>query len=346
VSSSIRELQEYTDSFVDLIQEGQIEKEFNDYAIRLYNLQRKSSVYGKLADRDVSSWEEIPCLPISVYKHATVISFPELELDNVVACFRSSGTTQSNRSSHYMFDLEPYSAASTKGYVDAVHPVWQGSNTYGLSAPLNPYDSSLVSMMSFVVNKWIQTDFSQEEIAGLREELEHSSGYESSLFGTTIALYDVSLMGFEPLRDCELTVVETGGMKGRDFGVLTSHDLSMRIRDSFRPKKMLREYGMSELSSQLYGEVLVDTDVVEYKAVPWMKYRIVDPVSGEEVKRGEEGIIQFYDLANVWSCGFVQTEDMGRITDDEGLILLGRAQGAAEKGCSMTFAQVMEKINE
>lgn len=343
--SNIEELDEYSNDLIRLIKNKSTEQNFQKLAIRLYDLQKHSRVYGKLASGSVTSWEEIPCIPISIYKHAKVVAYtPEDEV--AIACYRSSGTTQANRSMHYVLKKEPYRTASRWGYFNAVHTDAE-SQVYGLSAPLNVQESSLIAMMQFVINRHVQTDFSEESIEQFRKNLFISAELEeTSLFGTTLALNDVAMMSAEDIPLNNLIVVETGGMKGRDFGSLTSRDLSENIRHSFGCSRVMREYGMSELSSQLYGEVREDSDVVEYSAVPWLKYRIVNPTTGEEVSKGEEGLIQFYDLANVWSCGFVQTEDMGRITDDNKLILLGRAKGAAEKGCGMTFAQAMEKIND
>jgi len=165
------------------------------------------------------------------------------------------------------------------------------------------------------------------------------------VFGTTLALVDMSESLAEVTRE-SVIVIETGGMKGRDFGILTAADLTKKIAKKFNNTHMtFREYGMSEMSSQLYGRVY-GNEPVKYKAPPWLRYRVVDIVTGEGLPNGEEGIIQFYDLANVYSCGFIQTEDVGVINSDSSLTLNGRARGAVEKGCSISFSQAMEAVNE
>ena len=165
------------------------------------------------------------------------------------------------------------------------------------------------------------------------------------LFGTSLAFYDLmTTINDAALAPFELPkgslIVETGGWKGRDIK-LTPNQLTSRVQEFFGISIMncIREYSMSEISSQLYG--WGNTDPAYYHNPDWLSVRLVDPLSQTEVPIGESGIIAFVDLANVWSCPFILTEDIGHF-DNGKVILEGRAPNAPEKGCSLTYAQAMD----
>jgi hypothetical protein len=176
------------------------------------------------------------------------------------------------------------------------------------------------------------------------------------LFATSLAYYDF-VTTFDKIQEAYpkgvilplgSKVIETGGWKGRKVE-LTSAQLSLRLCEIFGLNSVIREYSMSELSSQMYTElkkeileysVKNDTkEIVEYFSMPWLKYRVIDPLTLEDVPAGESGVIAFYDLANVWSCPFILTEDQGRIGPKGGLILEGRVMGSDEKGCSLSYVE-------
>ena len=150
MSSTIEELEEYQSDLISSIKSRTVYEQFNEYALRLYDLQSKSRVYGKLCTGTHSNWEELPYLPITMYKYETIKSFPE-HLEGAVN-FRSSGTTQSERSSHHMYSTELYRRVSRQGYFDYIHDGNELSTVYGLSAKLDSRSSSLLSMMLSVVS--------------------------------------------------------------------------------------------------------------------------------------------------------------------------------------------------
>jgi hypothetical protein len=143
-------------------------------------------------------------------------------------------------------------------------------------------------------------------------------------------------------------VVDTGGFKGRTREI-TREELLTRVEASLGVPAAWceNEYGMSELSSQAWlGTVAAAAGMPLMLAAdgarwtpPWLRVRVVDPATLEEVPDGERGLLVLHDLANVWSCAAIRSEDLG-IRRGEGFELVGRAPGAALKGCSLRLEDV------
>ena len=138
-------------------------------------------------------------------------------------------------------------------------------------------------------------------------------------------------------------VIETGGFKGRSREVSKEELYALfTTRLGLPSTHCLSEYGMSELASQFYDSTLRDGSLCLHRAArkigpPWLKTRILDPITGEDSAPGEPGILVPYDLANLNSVLALQTEDWGQAAPDgEGFVLLGRAPGAVLRGCSLT----------
>lgn len=145
-------------------------------------------------------------------------------------------------------------------------------------------------------------------------------------------------------------VVETGGFKGRSREVARDELYTLFTERLGVPAThCLSEYGMSEMASQFYDSTLYDhvhgiVRPVRKVALPWLRTRIMDPVTGQEAKTGEAGLLAHYDLANLNSVLAIQTEDMGiAAEDDDGFYLLGRAPGAVLRGCSLTAEELMTR---
>ncbi len=143
-------------------------------------------------------------------------------------------------------------------------------------------------------------------------------------------------------------VIETGGFKGRSREVSRDdlYALFLSRLGVGRRTHCLSEYGMSEMASQFYDSVLHDEAQgihrVERKiGPPWLRTRVVDPVTGEEAAPGQPGLLVHYDLANLNSVLALQTEDWGHAASDgDGFVLLGRAPGAVLRGCSLTAEEM------
>lgn len=137
-------------------------------------------------------------------------------------------------------------------------------------------------------------------------------------------------------------VFETGGFKGR-VREIARPELLARLETTLgvAPRQVVREYGMSELTSQFYTRVLTGGDAELFCPPPWTRVRVLDPRTLTEQPEGETGVLAIFDLANLGSAVHLLTQDLG-VAEGEGFRLLGRAQGAALRGCSLTV-EVLER---
>ena len=140
-------------------------------------------------------------------------------------------------------------------------------------------------------------------------------------------------------------IMETGGFKGRSRE-LTQDDLHQALEGAFGiPRhRIVNQYGMTELGSQFYDSVLIDPKGPRRKLVPpWVRVRFIDPETSEEVEEGQTGITSILDLSNTGSISAIQTADLGRKVhaSTPGFTILGREQGAEERGCSIAADEML-----
>ena len=339
---------------IDYIKLGKYdEQQFNNVALQLYGLHRElNPVYKKYDRGSLTDWREIPLMPISEFKRSDVglvmsdvMPFPGVE-------FHSSGTTQGDKSKHRMYDTEAYRVSIANAFENLITYTQIPKYRVVLLTPNLP-NSSLYYMMSYLSDiadpRGIREQFDgMTDISKVREFVEDLKKETEPvlLFGTSLAYYD--LMSTIAPSDVEPIVlpkgsimIETGGWKGRDI-TLTPQQLTDKVHKFFGLNRddLIREYSMSEISSQLYA--WGNEEEVKYNTPDWLNVRLVDPLSQTEVKPGESGIIAFVDLANVWSCPFILTEDVGHLYNGKQIVLEGRAVNAPEKGCSLTYAAAMD----
>jgi len=186
-------------------------------------------------------------------------------------------------------------------------------------------------------------------------------GLRAGLFGTAFAyvhwLDHVEDRGESPPLPSGSRIMETGGFKGRSREVPRSELYRGLARATGVPTgRIVNEYGMTELLSQFYEPVLLESDRASkdtrdelasrrHVGPPWMRTRILDPVTLEPVPEGSEGILAHYDLANLGSVCAVLTEDRGvRVAD--GFRLHGRTPGAEPRGCSLTMEEFLRAGEE
>jgi hypothetical protein len=140
--------------------------------------------------------------------------------------------------------------------------------------------------------------------------------------------------------------METGGLKGtgREIGRAELYE-RIAAATGVPEDRIVSEYGMTELLSQLYTPVLAEgaSDPVEHVAPPWLAVRALDPMTLEEVAEGETGLLSFYDLANAGSVSHLLTEDLGRVVAGR-VRLEGRVRGAEPRGCSRTMDELMSSV--
>jgi phenylacetate-coenzyme A ligase PaaK-like adenylate-forming protein len=312
------------------------EQEFNNLAIKVFHFQylhnKTYQSYVNFIKKDTNSiqhYTDIPFLPIDFFKSKDIICLPKSERD---ITFTSSGTTGTLTSKHQIQDIELYKSSYQKGF-----ELFYGSITnYCVLALLPSYlertGSSLVYMFDDLIKKSGHplSAFYLHNIEALLQTIHQlkQNNQKVLLLGVTYALLDLAESGITLNEDWIL--METGGMKGKRKEMIKSelHDF---LKKSFRVKTIHSEYGMTELLSQAYS---YGNGV--YQSVPWMKIiarDINDPFTF--VKQNKTGGINVIDLANLYSCSFIETKDLGRINNDHHFEIMGRFDNSDLRGCNL-----------
>ncbi|MEP3209068.1 MAG: acyl transferase [Maribacter sp.] len=278
--------------------------------------------------KEVQQILDIPFLPIEFFKSKTIITgakSPQIS-------FSSSGTTGKQTSQHHVADLRIYE----QSYLTAFQQFYGNIQDYCILALLPSYlereDSSLVYMVADLIHKSGHSDsgFYLDEFDTLKKKLLQldSSGSKVLLIGVSFALLNFTEK--YPLQLKNTIVMETGGMKGRRKEMIR-FELHQSLKQGFGIDSIHSEYGMTELLSQAYssGNGL-------FKTPNWMKVLIrdtEDPLSFQ--KRGKTGGINIIDLANINSCSFIATQDLGKLYADESFEILGRFDHSDVRGCNL-----------
>ena len=282
--------------------------------------------------RDIT---DIPFLPIRFFKQYDIISSAEPQPVAPQKIFFSSSTTGQIPSRHCVTDLSLYERSFLAGF----RHFYGAPEDYVILALLPAYlereGSSLVYMADRLINEsghpesgYYLYDYDRlfDTLAELRRR-----GQKTLLLGVAFALLDFTeKYMMEGPNASWLTVMETGGMKGRREE-LSREELHRRLSSGFGLSAIHSEYGMCELLSQAYSS----GDGI-FRTPAWMKViirDINDPF--RESAPGERGIIHIIDLANRNSCSFIETEDTGRAWTDGSFTIEGRLQGSERRGCNM-----------
>lgn len=306
------------------------EEAFNELAILIFRFQRKNnSIYNqfctllKIEDDHVTHYSQIPFLPIEFFKNHAVISFD----GEPSIIFSSSGTTGSIPSLHRVKDLELYQASFTKGFEFRYGPI-EDYVVFGLlPSYLERGGSSLVYMVDHFIQKsnHPESGFFMANFDELNERLKACKGKNILLIGVAYALLDFGESYRPDLSGC--IVMETGGMKGRRKEMIKS-ELHTTLKDFFNTNEIHSEYGMTELLSQAYSVGL------EFVTPPWMKILTRSYTDPFELIAGKTGGINVIDLANVYSCSFIATQDLGTV-NGEVFEIAGRYDTADIRGCNL-----------
>jgi hypothetical protein len=245
--------------------------------------------------------------------------------------FESSGTTGTVSSRHEVKDLDLYRKSFMTAFELFYGPVSQWCVIGLLPAYLERRHSSLVLMADELVHASGHPDsgfylYEHEVLHELLLRLEQR-GQKTLLIGVTFALLDFAEKYAMDLKNT--VVMETGGMKGRRKEI-TRAALHEYLTARLGVKAIHAEYGMTELLSQAYssGNGL-------FTCPPWMKVLVRKEDDPLDVTSEGEGIINIIDLANVWSCSFIATEDVGRIGPDGRFEVSGRVDNSDIRGCSL-----------
>ncbi len=305
--------------------------DFDSLAIEVFQFQAEHNVvyskYLSLLNTDpstVNHISQIPFLPVEAFKsnHVKTGEF------NPEAIFKSSGTTNSIRSEHHVKSLKWYHEVSVRIYNELVGEMGE-ANWFGL-LPGYSKESSLVDMVkNFMRVSGSNENFHLDDFNAFSQEIQQSQN--PVLIGVTHAILSwLDTVDFDLQK---VTIIETGGMKGHGREPLRS-EVHSRIRDVFPKAQILSEYGMTELLSQAYS-----LDGKYFESPPWMRILIkdtADPMT--QVEAGRTGRVQIVDLANIDSCAFISTSDLGRMEPVEGsnrFEILGRFDHSEVRGCNL-----------
>jgi hypothetical protein len=313
--------------------------DFSNAALELFTFQyEQNEVYKNYVDAIgvkpalVKRLDQIPFLPIRFFKtHKIITTAFEPEL-----IFESSGTTQTINSKHYVKNASVYNESFLTGF----------KHFYGnpenfcviglLPSYLERQHSSLVYMVDRLIKESRHpfSGFYLDEFDQLAMVLERLKSEQQNvlLIGVTFALLDFSEKHPMPLQN--IIVMETGGMKGRKKE-MPREQVHEILKNKFQIDVIHSEYGMTELLSQAYskGNGIFHTP-------PWMKILIRDEEDPLTLKQTHQqnpikGIINVIDLANIYSCSFIATDDLGVLHYDESFEVSGRIDNSDLRGCSL-----------
>lgn len=304
---------------------------FEALALEVFDFQyTRNGVYRRFVDslkrNQPTCLEEIPFLPIDFFKTQRIVSSDE----EASLLFKSSGTTQQVRSQHFVVKPELYERSFLKTYEQFTGALVNQVILALLPNYLEQGNSSLVYMLEHLiqVTKSSLSGFYKDDLNELIKHYQNglSQGKKVVIFGVSYALLDLAEL--KPNLS-QAIIIETGGMKGRRKE-LTKTELHTILKEAFQTDFISSEYGMTELLSQAYS------DKDEYFALPpWMQVLIRDTNDPFcYLASAKTGGINVIDLANLYSCSFIATQDLGQLSK-QGLKLMGRFDNADIRGCNL-----------
>jgi phenylacetate-coenzyme A ligase PaaK-like adenylate-forming protein len=320
----------------NLIFELKSDDDFNLLALKVFNYQLHYNVpYHQYVSalnvklNDITHYSQIPFLPIEFFKSKQVLT---KSLTNNAICFSSSGTTGQITSKHYVNDILLYEASFTKCF----QQFYGNIDDYCVLALLPNYLERTESSLVYMFNKLIKdsnhklSGFYLNNLQDLVQTIKllKQANQKTLLLGVTYALLDLGEMNVE-LTD-NFIVMETGGMKGRRKELI-KYELHDILKSKFKVSSIHSEYGMTELLSQAYS-----TKDGIFRCPPWMKILVRDvndPFSF--LKNKKTGGLNIIDLANINSCSFIETKDLGRINENFDFEILGRFNESEVRGCNL-----------
>lgn len=335
------------------------EAEFDALALRLFAhqfqhnpaLQKFCQQRGR-TPRTVKRWQDIPAVPINGFKDLTLSCVPTGQCARV---FQTSGTTRGDvKGRHWHPDLAVYDLSMTRNFRQRFM-AGRDRMRMGVLFPdeqLMP-NSSLAHYLALALHHFgtpdsrYYLDSAGLQLDALCATLEQvqKSGEPFALLGASYSF--VHLIDALQARGLRFTLpagsrlMDTGGFKGQSRE-MDMEEFYETLSATFGVPRSacINMYGMTELSTQFYDAGNATLPAV--KSGPhWIRSRVLDPLTGQEVPRGERGILAHTDLGNYNSVTTILTEDVG-VAVDGGFLLLGRAQGAQAKGCSLAVDEFLK----
>jgi phenylacetate-coenzyme A ligase PaaK-like adenylate-forming protein len=325
--------EEYFDRLINIGNES----DFETLALKVFHYQyQHNQVYSEFVNQlgvvpdKVQTIREIPFLPIEFFKDKIVLT----GTDKYQRIFTSSGTTGGELSQHYIKDVSFYEKVFTKIFSE----FYGSPQEYIILALLPSYLEREGSSLVYMMEKLIQfsssdSGFFLHDFEKLYRKLSDFQDQRKKvmLFGVTYALLDF-ISSYE-FSYPELIVMETGGMKGKRKEMIREevHDLLCK---GFGVKKIHSEYGMTELLSQAYSK----GDGI-FESTAWMRIFIRDAYDPLKLTSNNiSGGINIVDLANIDSCSFIATQDIGKSFDNNSFEVLGRFDYSEMRGCNLLIS--------
>jgi phenylacetate-coenzyme A ligase PaaK-like adenylate-forming protein len=307
--------------------------QFEKYALKVFDYQMENNtIYAAYAalilkGNTPKNTFEIPFLPISFFKSEQIIC----QGKGIEAVFLSSGTT-GEKSKHLVSDISIYK----ESYLKTFELFYGDISQYCILSLLPNYrqqeGSSLIYMIDDLIvkskNKDSRSYSESYEILSIKLEQLEKEGQKTILFGVSYALLDLAELFPQKLKNT--VIIETGGTKG-NRGEIIKEELHKKLKAAFSLDNIHSEYGMSELLSQSYS-----SGNGIFKSPNWKKVLIRDindPLS--VIGDNKTGGINIIDLANIYSCPFIATQDLGKTSEDGTFKILGRFDNSDLRGCNL-----------
>lgn len=310
------------------------DEQFNEIALRIFEFQKVNiPIYGdfvKYLDikNPIDHYTKIPFLPIEFFKTHQIIN----SKDAIDIVFSSSGTTGSKTSKHYVKDVNWYIESYRKAFTQFYGDLENLCIIALLPNYLEREGSSLIYMVEDLIHQSKHPDsgFLLYEHDMLFDKLQRlkQTGQKTILIGVTYALLDF-IENYQ-IDFPELIVMETGGMKGKRKEMVRE-ELHKILCTGFGVNGIHSEYGMTELLSQGYsfGNGI-------FESPDWMRIitrDVNDPLTS--LKGNKTGGINIIDLANLYSCSFIATQDLGKVLSTNRFEVLGRFDNSDIRGCNL-----------
>ncbi len=313
----------------------QNDTEFNTVALKIFKFQfENNDVYRSFCDllyihpSDVTCVEDIPFLPIQFFKSHKVVS----NTNTIETVFTSSGTTGSITSKHHVTDLNLYEQSFKKCFYDFYGAIEDYVILALLPSYLEREGSSLIYMVEHLIkdSRQPESGFYLHNVSQLKDTLVRldAEGKKTLLIGVSYALLDLAETHSFRLKNT--IVMETGGMKGKRKELI-KEELHSILKQGFGLDTIHSEYGMTELLSQAYS---AGNGI--FKCPKWMKVLTRDTEDALQIlPKGTSGGINVIDLANLNSCAFIATQDLGKVYENSTFEILGRFDNSDIRGCNL-----------
>ena len=308
--------------------------QFNEKALELFKFQyQDNAFYRNYANRfaatpaTVKELAQIPFLPVSFFK-TEVVATGAFEPEII---FESSGTTGQSPARHFVKHLDLYRESFVKGF----EFFYGNIGDYCILGLLPAYLERTGSSLVWMVEEWMRISghpengfylYDFEKLRDVLLKLERRK-QRTLLIGVSFALLDFAEK--YSMQLAHTIIMETGGMKGRREEI-TREELHEVLKERLGVTRIHSEYGMTELLSQAYsmGEGM-------YRSVPWMKMMLREEDDPLTLRPYGEGLLNIIDLANRYSCAFISTDDVAKLSEDGSFEILGRMDNSDIRGCSL-----------